>query len=169
MVLGLLYAAVSVYWGLGGTSLVDTVGGSLEKGGRAGDAAVVLALWAAVVLKLIGAVLPLVVVHRSGGARWQRVLLPLTWVEAAVLVGYGLVLTVVGLLVQLGVISTPASADHHALAWHTYLWDPWFLLWGLLVTGALLRSRRRTRTTTPAVAGTRTTVAVPAVPSPRGH
>jgi hypothetical protein len=27
--------------------------------------------------------------------------------------------------------------DHRALAWHTYLWDPWFLMWGLLVAGAL--------------------------------
>ena len=35
-----------------------------------------------------------------------------------------------------------AGADHRALAWHAYLWDPWFLLWGLLVTAALLRGRR---------------------------
>jgi hypothetical protein len=34
-----------------------------------------------------------------------------------------------------------ASADHRALAWRAYLWDPWFLVWGLLVTAALLRSR----------------------------
>ena len=38
-------------------------------------------------------------------------------------------------------IGTPANADHRALAWHAYLWDPWFLVWGLLVTAALLRSR----------------------------
>lgn len=37
MVVGLLYAAVSVYWGLGGTALLDTVGGWLEQGGRTGD------------------------------------------------------------------------------------------------------------------------------------
>jgi len=33
------------------------------------------------------------------------------------------------------------GADHRALAWHAYLWDPWFLVWGVLVTAALLRSR----------------------------
>jgi len=38
---GLLYAAISVYWGLGGTWLLNTVGGSLQK--RAGDASVVAA------------------------------------------------------------------------------------------------------------------------------
>jgi len=118
MLLGLLYAAVSVYWGLGGTTLADTVGGSLERGGRAGDLAVVLALWAAAVLKVIAAVLPLLAIYRLGGMRWQRLVVVLTWVEAAVLVTYGLVLTTVELMVQLGVIAASASADRRALAWH---------------------------------------------------
>jgi len=148
MLLGLLYAALSVYWGLGGTTLLDTVGGSLERGGRAGDLVVVLALWAAVVLKVIAAVLPLLAIYRLGGMRWQRPVVVLTWIEAAVLVIYGLVLTTVGLMVQLGVIAASTSADHRALAWHAYLWDPWFLVWGLLVTAALLRTRHRNKNTT---------------------
>ena len=59
MIVGLLYAAVSVYWGLGGTRLLDTIGGSLEEQGRAGNGGVMLAVWAAVVVKMIAAVLPL--------------------------------------------------------------------------------------------------------------
>lgn len=35
LVVGLLYAAISVYWGLGGTWLLNTIGGALEKQGRA--------------------------------------------------------------------------------------------------------------------------------------
>ena len=50
------YAAVSADWGLGGTWLLDTVGGSLEEQGRAGDPGVMLAVWAAVVVKMIAAV-----------------------------------------------------------------------------------------------------------------
>lgn len=46
------------------------------------------------------------------------------------------------------VIASSASAGHRALAWHPYLWDPWFLVWGLLVTAALLRTRRRNKSTT---------------------
>jgi len=148
MLLGLLYAAVSVYWGLGGTTLLDTVGGSLERGGRAGDLVVVLALWAAVALKVIAAALPLLAIYRLGGARWQRLVWALAWIEAVVLVIYGLVLTIVGLMVQAGVVAASASADHRALAWHTYLWNPWFLVWGLVVTAALLRARHRDRRTT---------------------
>ena len=29
--------------------------------------------------------------------------------------------------------------------WHAYPWDPWFLLWGLLIATALLRSKTMTQ------------------------
>lgn len=103
----------------------------------------VLALWAAVVLKVIAAALPLLAIYHLGG--WQRFVWGLAWTVAAVLVIYGLVLTIVGLMVQAGVIAASASADHRAFAWHSFLWDPWFLVWGLLVTAALLRAQHRAR------------------------
>ena len=139
---GLLYAAISVYWGLGGSWLLDTVGASLTQPGRSASALVVLAVWCAVGLKVIASVLPLLAVGIGAArARWPRLIRALTWVEAVILTGYGLILTAIGLLVQAGLIGTPGGADHRALAWHAYLWDPWFLVWGLLVTAALLRSR----------------------------
>ncbi len=149
LVVGLLFAAVSVYWGLGGTWLADTVGGSIAKAALAGNTGVMLAIWAAVVLKLVAAVLPLLAVRRLSSAVWNRNLWVLAWVEAAILTLYGLVLTASGLLLQAGVIRASATADHRALAWHAYLWDPWFLIWGLLVGAALLRDRQR-RSQTPA-------------------
>lgn len=66
----------------------------------------------------------------------------LAWLEAAILTIYGLVLTAVGLLVQSGTIAPTANADRRALAWHACLWDPWFLVWGALITAALVRSRQ---------------------------
>ena len=59
---GAAYAAVSVYWALGGTWLLDTAGGTLEQQGRAGNAGIMLAVWAAAVLKVIGAIVPLAAV-----------------------------------------------------------------------------------------------------------
>jgi len=140
---GLLYAAISLYWALGGGWLLDTVGASLTQAGRSASSLVVIAVWFAVGLKVVASVLPLPAVAAigPGSLRWRRRLRALSWIEAAILTLYGLILTVVGLLVEAGVIGTPANADHRALAWHAYLWDPWFLLWGVLVTAALLRSR----------------------------
>lgn len=101
------------------------------------------AVWAAVVLKVIAAGLPLAAVRRLTSPAWNRTIWALAWIEAGILAIYGLVLTTVGLLVQAGVIHASVTADHRALAWHAYLWDPWFLIWGLLVAGALLRGRYR--------------------------
>lgn len=142
---GLAYVAISVYWGVGGTWLLATVGGSLAKGSP--SAGIELAVWAAAVLKAIAATLPLVALGALFPAlavslRRKRWLRRLTWIEAVILTAYGLVLTVTGLLVQSGVIVPPASADHRALRWHAYLWDPWFGVWGLLVTIALVQTRR---------------------------
>lgn len=148
-VVGLAYAAVSLYWAAGGTWLLSTVGGTLAQPGHGRAAAIIVAIWAAVVLKLIGAIVPLAstqVTPLLSAPAWRRRLRVLAWAEAAILTTYGLVLTGAGLLVQSGLIAPSADADHRALAWHAYLWDPWFLLWGVLVTAALARSRHRKRT-----------------------
>jgi hypothetical protein len=139
--LGLLYTAVSVYWGLGGTWLLDTVGGSLAKHG-AHSAGLLIAVWGAAVLKLIAAMLPLLAIRHRGSSPRDRRLWVLAWIAAGVLIFYGLVLTGTGLLVQSGVIHASSNADHRALAWHAYLWDPWFLIWGLLIASALRLSGR---------------------------
>jgi Protein of unknown function (DUF3995) len=139
---GLAYVAIGLYWALGGSWLLATVGASLA---GTSSAAVMFAVWAAVALKAIAAFLPLVAIGAfyrppRGRERWLR---RLTWIEALILTAYGLVLTATGLLVQSGVIAPPGNADHRALRWHAYLWDPWFLVWGLLVTTALVQGRRQ--------------------------
>jgi hypothetical protein len=139
--LGVGYAAISAYWALGGSGLLDTVGGVFERAGRSGGASIAIVLWTVVVVKLVAAVLPLLVVARPLHRGLRRALRVLAWVEATILTGYGLVLTGGGLLVQAGMIRAGSGADHRALAWHAYLWDPWFLLWGLLVGIALLVER----------------------------
>lgn len=136
--LGIGHALVSAYWGSGGTWLLDTLGGSLEEATRRGGVGVALMLWAVAAVKVLGAVLPVLATRPH--IRHRRQLRALAWTEACVLSGYGLVLTLGGLLVQAGIVSS-TDADG-ALVWHTYLWDPWFLAWGLLCIVALRGSRR---------------------------
>jgi Protein of unknown function (DUF3995) len=125
---------VSAYWALGGTALLDTVGGEIERWGRERSADVVVTLWVIVVLKLVGAAAPLVFVG-VGAAHlpaWTRGRLArvVGWIAAIGLTLYGGVLSIAGLLVQAGVLDATDDADERALAWHAYLWDPWFALWG---------------------------------------
>ncbi len=127
VVLGLANAAVSAYWLVGGTALLDTVGGEIERWGRERGPLVVLALAVVVVIKTAVAIVPMANDTEVLG-RWVR---RLGWVAALVLVVYGGLLTTVGLLVQVGVIDAAAEADTKALAWHAFFWDPWFFMWGV--------------------------------------
>src|SRR3984885_5251361 len=144
LTVGLAYAAISFYWAVGGRWLLNTVGISLSQSGQAGHLAVLLAGWGAAAVKAVAALLPLLAIGvwpRSANRGLRRLARVLTWIEAAILVGYGLVLTASGLLVQAGVIKTAAHADRLAMKWHAYLWDPWFLIWGIFVFLALWQSR----------------------------
>ena len=146
--LGAASTAVSAYWALGGTALIDTVGGEIERWGRERSAGVVATLW----------VITLAETRRSCRAarargsgrpagsrpgREPRPMRALGWIVAIGLTVYGGVLTVAGLLVEAGVIDAADDADLHAIAWHTFFWDPWFLLWGVASSVAMWRSRPR--------------------------
>ncbi len=144
--LGLGSAVVSLGWGLGGTFLLDTVGGEIEQAARAGTPLALAAIVVVVAVKVVAALLPGWAVSPDGSEVFpsarRRVVRAVAWVEALLLTGYGAVMTAGGLLVVTGVIAAAPGADLKAIAWHTFLWDPWFLLWGLAATVALLASRR---------------------------
>jgi hypothetical protein len=140
-VLAGLSAAVSVYWLAGGTWLLSTVGGAVEVQGRQGGAVVAAGLALIVALKLAVAVLGLALAHPPAGRRLQRLLGAAALLAGGVLAVYGGALVAVGAVALTGVLGEPA--DPSALRWHVLFWDPWFLLWGvLLVVAALSRSRR---------------------------
>ncbi len=123
---GLAYSAVSVYWAAGGAWLLSTVGDALGQQGRAGDLGIIVAVWAAAVLKFIGAILPLaavgVITWRRARRRQVRVL---AWADAGTLTIYGLVLAGAGWLAQSGVLRRRPSLTTGRL--------PGTLTWGSLV------------------------------------
>ena len=136
---------MSAYWTIGGTALLDTVGGTLERLARDRSPAA-LALGVIVVLvKIAGALLALALV-RPWGARFGRRFL---WVAAVagsfVLVFYGAAQVVVGGLVLADVITPSGPVDEHALRWHVFLWDLWFLIWGVALGIAAYRYHQDTR------------------------
>lgn len=130
-------AAVSLYWALGGTALLDTVGGAIEELARERSAGAVALISVTVVAKLLGGGLALELA-------WRRRLPTVALVGGALLALYGGVLVAVGALVLTGVIDPATAVDERALRWHVFLWDLWFLLWGaaLAYAGWSLSSRR---------------------------
>jgi hypothetical protein len=133
-------ALLTTYWTAGGTALLATVGGGPEALARGGGAGAVAVGIVTVVLKLVGALLALALVH----ARVRPRLLDRTAaVAGAVLAVYGGGLVVAGALALTGLFGTPD--DPTALRWHVLVWDMWFLLWGAALLVAALRHRRLRR------------------------
>lgn len=138
-----LFAAVSLYWALGGTAGMRSVGGYAERMARSGDASATVVIWMTVALKAGGAVLALSLVRPWGAVFPRRLRAGIAGAAALVLSLYGGMNMVGEALVELHVVTPSTPVDWTGLAWHLALWDAWFLAWGLLLGAATWRFIRR--------------------------
>lgn len=138
-----LFAGVSLYWGLGGTAGVSSLGGRIEELAVARDRTLMAFVWASVVVKGAIGVLALALVQPWGRRLPRCRLLPAAWTAAALLTLYGVLQETSVVLVKFGVIETPEPRDSSALLWRLLVWEPWFLVWGVLLGLAAHHARRR--------------------------
>ena len=132
--LGFAHAAVSAYWAMGGTALLGTIGGAIERWGRERGPSVVVALCGIVVVKSVLAVAaPIVAVRPGWLPQWTAGRVPriLSWVAAVSMTIYGGLQALGSLLALTGAVNPGPDANRGALAWHAYFWDPWFVAWGV--------------------------------------
>jgi hypothetical protein len=140
-----IFASMSLYWAAGGQIGGRTIGAEIYQLGRERDPSFVAELWAAFALKTLIALLALALVHPWGQRLPRRLLLVLAGVTGA-----GVTLYAAGNLVQhalmaTGVVSPPDTLGSYAVPWHLALWDPFWLVGGLLflaATSAFQKSRR---------------------------
>lgn len=142
------FAGVSFYWAAGGMAGVSTVGGSIERMAIARAPGFVTVLWVTAALKLVGGVLALALTRPWARKLSRRWLLRAAWGAAILLTLYGAVQTASVALVRVGVSPDP-PVDSTVLWWRLLLWEPWFLLWGVLLG---LAARNAGRTLAPASA-----------------
>ena len=142
---GLIFAAISFYWGSGGRHGLDTIGGSIERMALAGDTSIFIAVWATGLLKVAGAVLALALVRPWGRRLPRRPVTLLGWFAAILLTLYGGLLVLGDALAASGVLKSSKPIDWKPLLWHLWVWDMSFFIWGLLFAVALWRFRRISR------------------------
>lgn len=145
--LAIASAAASVFWTLGGTWLLDTVGGSIEELARTRSPSALALGTAASLAKVGAALLALALVRPWGRHLPLRVLVGANMFASVVLVTWGGVNVLAGALALAGAVSPADGLDERALRWHVFVWDLWFLLWGAALALALMGFRRAKWTT----------------------
>jgi hypothetical protein len=134
------FAALSFYWAAGGTAGGETIGPAITDLGH--DPVFVLLLWAIGLLKVLGGLLALALVQPWGRSIPRWLLLALGWGGGGLLALYGGASWVQEVLMVAGVIPIPAGLGPTAAMWHVVLWDPWWLLGGVLFIVAARAYRR---------------------------
>lgn len=138
------FAAVSFYWAVGDRAGLSTLGGRIEEMALGRDPLIVTMVWVTGVLKVAGGLLALALVQPWGLRLPRHLLLLAAWGGAVLLTAYGVLqLTSVG-LVMLGVLTPSQPIDATVLWWRLLLWEPWFLLWGVLLGLAAWSAGSRT-------------------------
>lgn len=143
-VLGIVSTAISLYWALGGTLGLDTIGGEIEEAGRSRNPLLIAIVAGVAVIEAIAALFALALVRPWGRMFPRTLMIVLGWLGTAALVLYGGVLSSVEALVEIGVIRPAGDVDWKAFHWHLYLWDPYFLIWGILLGLAVVYYSRVT-------------------------
>jgi len=138
-VAGFLHAGFSLYWALGGRWLLPTVGQWALDYARESPVAAGFLLIIVAAVKCAVAIFP--VLASQGKLARPRAWRGLAWLAAIVLTGYGTVNSIVAWLVLGDVLRPEGGYDRQSMIGHAYLWDPLFLVWGLLLGAGLFAGR----------------------------
>jgi len=128
----LVFALASFFWAAGGTLGAHTIAAKPE------DLASPRALWIIGVVKLLPGALALALVQPWGRGLPHGPLRVAVWIGGGVLILYGGADFVDHALMAAGVIHTPVVLGRPALWWRLVLWDPWWVLGGLLMIATAL-------------------------------
>lgn len=130
----LVFAAQSFYWAAGGTIGLNTLGPTIQALAQARDPVLVGLVWVTGGVKIIGALFALALVQQWGRIFPRWMLLAGAWSAGVGMIGYGGLGLVLDGLRAMGAINNPGGWA--AVRGHLLLWDPWWLLGGILFSAA---------------------------------
>jgi hypothetical protein len=136
---------MSFYWALGGRLGLETLGDFVVS--MADDPAFVAFVWLTGFLKVALGLVALALIARGPLAKppWQRLVRVAAWIIGIALTLYGVSLLFQHALMLVGVVPVSASLGAAALPWHVWLWDPFWLLGGVLFVAAAWQQSRTAR------------------------
>ena len=135
------FAAMSFYWAAGGTLGLATQSEQILALMK--NSGFVAFVWVTGILKAVVGLLALALVRPWGQRFPQWLLLTGTWGAGALFTLYGGANLAVRGVMALGLIETPEAMRSVAARWHLLLWDPWWLLGGVLFLLTAWQCRHR--------------------------
>ena len=136
------FSLQSFYYAVGGTAGAETRPAAIAEPVLARDPAWVAIMWGTGAAKVLAGLLALALFRRWGGRVLDRLLLVTAWGAGVFLALYGAANLVQHALMVAGVVATPTGLGETAARWHLWLWDPWWILGGLLFVAAARAFRR---------------------------
>lgn len=112
---------------------ISTLGGRIEELTLARDPVIMTMVWVTGLLKVLGGLLALALVQPWGRRLPRQWLVRVAWGGAVLLTAYGLLQVTSLALVASGVITPTEPVEPTVLWWRLLLWEPWFLVWGILL------------------------------------
>jgi hypothetical protein len=140
-----LFSVVSFYWAAGGTIGLNTLAAGLRELARTHNPGLAALAWVTGGLKVLAGVLALSLARPWGRVVPRWLLLAGAWGAGVLLAIYGAANLVEFGLMEGGVIALPAFVGATALRWYLLLWEPWFLIGGILFLAAARSFSRRPR------------------------
>lgn len=127
----LLFAGLSFYWGLGGRRGATTLGPAIMAA-AADPWFVAIGLWGVGGVKVIGVLIALALIRPWPQPMLHRLLRGAAYAGGGLALLYGAASFVQHALMVTGVIRLPEGLGPAAARWHLLLWDPWWMVGGIL-------------------------------------
>ncbi len=126
------FGLLSLFWAAGGELGISTLARTIQDSAREGDEQMRLTTAVTGVLKIAAGALALWTLRPVGGRRLRAVGLSLLW-GCAILFGlYGVLGFLEKLLMGVGVLDVPDGLGEDVVWWYVVLWEPLWILGGVL-------------------------------------
>jgi len=143
---GLIFGGLNLYWSLGGEFLLDHLAESIQKDVESGSTSLLVLNTLGGLGKIAAGLLALGTIASWGRALPRRVHLVLLAGGGAMILLYGMANWVQMLLVELGAVDVPVSIGEAQVRWYLFLWEPAWIIGGVLFLLTAEMYRRALRT-----------------------
>jgi hypothetical protein len=131
-----VFAFISLYWAAGGTVGVATLGDDINS--LKNDSWFITLVWLTGFLKILAGFIALSFTRLPKMRNMQKLLTIAAWGIGVMLTLYGGANLAVRAAMRIGWIPTPQTMHSTAAYWHLVLWDPLWLLGGVLFLGCAI-------------------------------